>query len=132
MHSHSHAMHSGVDAALFQTLCGVTPTRPGFGAFTVAPRLPKDMRYIACRLDTYAGHIAVRVEKLGDSMTLSCRIPPNTEAVLTFPEMENYDECLLYDGERQVEKAKTMTLGSGNYSFRLVPEKYIRFQPYAN
>ena len=130
MHSHSHAMHSGVDAALFHVLCGVTPTAPGFGTFAIAPKLPEDMRYTACRLDTYAGQISVRVEKFSDMLELSCEIPPNTEADLILPQPEGDGEYLLFDGERQIENRQSMHLGSGRYHFRLVPERYIRFQPY--
>lgn len=132
MHSHSHAMHSGIEAALFQTLCGIVPTTPGFRTFTIAPQLPKDMRFVECSLKTISGYIALSVEKFGDCMTLSCTIPPNTEADLTFPELGSFDNCLLYDGERQIEKQKTLHLGSGQYTFRLVPETYIAFVPYKN
>ena len=130
MHSHNHAMHGGIDAALFQTLCGVVPTSPAFRSFRIAPRLPEDMRFVRCALHTYAGNIEVSVEKLSDSLVLSCTVPPNTEASLTFPDFDRYGSCLLFDGERLIEKTETMRLGSGTYSFRLIPEEYVRFRPY--
>ena len=130
MHSHSHAMHAGIEAALFQTICGIVPTTPGFGTFTIAPQLPKDMHYAECRLDTCAGEIAVSVERFTDSLTLSCTIPPNTEADLTFPKMDSFGGCVLFDGERRIEKAETLHVGSGSYTFRLVPETYLTFEPY--
>ncbi|MBQ3178844.1 MAG: family 78 glycoside hydrolase catalytic domain [Clostridia bacterium] len=130
MHSHSHAMHSGIEAALFQTLCGIVPTTPGFRKFTIAPRLPKDMRFVECRLFTYAGDIHLSVEKFTDCLTLSCTIPPNTEADLTFPDMDSFGNCILFDGERQIDKSRELHLGSGNYTFRLVPETYLAFEPY--
>ncbi len=130
MHSHSHAMHAGIEAALFQTICGIVPTTPGFGTFTIAPKLPKELHFAGCHLDTYAGEIDVWMEKFTDSLTLSCTIPPNTEADLTFPDMDSFGGCVLFDGERRIEKAKTLHLGSGRYIFRLVPETYLTFEPY--
>jgi len=106
------------------------PTSPAFRTFRIAPRLPADMRSVHCRLDTYAGIIEVSAEKLGDSLVLRAAVPPNTEAELVFPDLEGYESCLLLDGERLREKAKALTLGGGNYVFRLIPEEYIRFQPY--
>jgi alpha-L-rhamnosidase len=125
MHSHSHAMHSGISAALYQTLCGVVPTSPAFRTFTIAPRLPREMRFVRCSLDTYSGRIAVMCESFGDSLVLSCTVPPNTEAMLTFPDYDTYENCLLYDGERLTEKQENMRLGSGKYVFRLVPKALI-------
>lgn len=130
MHSHNHALHAGIDAALFQTLCGIVPTSPMFRTFSIAPQIPEDMRHVHCSLETYSGTISLSLEKLGDTLVLSCVVPPNTEAELSFPELAFYDDCLLFDGERLVEKAKTMKLGSGNYNFRLIPENYVRFEPY--
>ncbi|MBQ7300191.1 MAG: family 78 glycoside hydrolase catalytic domain [Clostridia bacterium] len=125
MHSHSHAMHSGISAALYQTLCGVVPTSPAFRTFTIAPCLPQDMRFVRCSLDTCSGRIEVMYESFGDSCTLSCTVPPNTEATLTFPDFAEFEDCLLFDGERLVEKQKTLHIGSGNYVFRLVPKHLI-------
>lgn len=130
MHSHNHAMHAGIGAALFQTLCGIVPTSPMFRTFRIAPQMPEDMRDVHCRLETYSGSISLSLEKLGDTLVLSCVIPPNTEAELMFPAFTSYDNCLLFDGERLIEKAKTIKLGSGSYNFRLIPECYVRFQPY--
>ena len=125
MHSHSHAMHSGISAALYQTLCGVVPTTPAFRTFTIAPQMPRDMRFVSCTLDTYAGTIKVMCESFGDSMVLSCTVPPNTEAALTFPDFAGYDDCLLFDGERLIEKQKNLILGGGRYVFRLVPKSLM-------
>ena len=130
MHSHNHAMHSGIEAALFQTLCGVVPTAPMFRTFRIAPKLPSDMHNVCCKLNTYSGKIEVSAEKIGDTLVISLSVPPNTQAELTFPDFESYQNCLLFDGERKTEKAETLLLGSGNYTFRLIPEEYIRFQPY--
>lgn len=130
MHSHSHAMHAGIDAGLFQTLCGIVPTTPGFGTFQIAPDLPKDVHFVTCHLDTCAGEIDLHVEKYTDSLTLSCTIPPNTEADLTFPDLDSFGGCVLLDGERPIEKAKALHLGSGHYTFHLVPETYLTFEPY--
>lgn len=130
MHSHNHALHAGIDAALFQTICGIVPTSPMFRTFRIAPQIPEDMRDLHCRLETYSGNISLSLEKLGDTLVLSCVIPPNTEAELTFPELASYDDCLLFDGERVIEKSKTLKLGSGSYNFRLIPESYISFEPY--
>lgn len=125
MHSHSHAMHSGISAALYQTLCGVVPTSPAFRTFTIAPRLPREMHFVRCSLDTYSGRIEVMCESFGDSLVLSCTVPPNTEATLTFPDHDSYENCLLFDGERAIDKQKNMCLGSGKYVFRLVPKALI-------
>ena len=125
MHSHSHAMHSGISAALYQTLCGVVPTTPAFRTFTIAPRLPREMRFVRCSLDTCSGRIKVMCESFGDSLVLSCTVPPNTEATLTFPDDDAYENCLLFDGERLITKQKTMRLGGGQYVFRLVPKTLI-------
>ena len=125
MHSHSHAMHSGISAALYQTLCGVVPTSPAFRTFTIAPRLPRKMRFVRCSLDTYSGRIGVMCESFGNSLVLSCTVPPNTEATLTFSDYEAYENCLLFDGERAIVKQKNMRLGSGKYVFRLVPKVLI-------
>lgn len=70
------------------------------------------------------------MEKFTDSLTLSCTIPPNTEADLTFPKMDSFGGCVLFDGERRIEKAETLHVGSGSYTFRLVPETYLTFEPY--
>ena len=125
MHSHSHAMHSGISAALYQTLCGVVPTSPAFRTFTVAPRLPREMRFVRCALDTYSGRIEVMCESFGDCLVLSCTVPPNTEATLTLPDYDTYDNCLLFDGEREIPKQQTMHLGGGRYVFRLIPKALI-------
>ena len=125
MHSHSHAMHSGISAALYATLCGVIPTSPAFRTFTVAPRMPHDMRFVRCAFDTVSGRIEVMCESFGDSLVLSCTVPPNTEAILTFPDYESYEQCMLFDGERRIEKQKTLRIGGGRYIFRLVPKHLI-------
>lgn len=125
MHSHNHAMHSGVSAAFYQTLCGVVPTSPAFRTFEIAPRLPRDLRFVRCSLNTVSGSIAVICESFGDCLVLSCTVPPNTEALLTFPNCEAYENCLLFDGERLIEKQQTLRIGSGQYTFRLVPKHLI-------
>ena len=64
-------------------------------------------------------------ESFGDSLVLSCTVPPNTEAMLTFPDYDAYEACLLFDGERLTAKQETIHLGSGKYIFRLVPKALI-------
>lgn len=64
-------------------------------------------------------------EFFGDSLVLSCTVPPNTEAALTFPDYDAYENCLLFDGERMIDKQKTLRLGGGRYVFRLVPRALI-------
>ena len=130
MHSHNHAMHSGIEAALFQTLCGITPTSPMFRTFRIAPRIPRDLHSVQCKLKTYCGEIEMSLEKFSDSLVLSCVIPPNTGAEICFPDFDSFEECVLFDGERRIEKFRTKTFGSGKYNFRLIPEKYVLFQPY--
>ena len=130
MHSHNHAMHSGIEAALFQTLCGITPKSPMFRTFRIAPKLPQEVHSVECKLNTYSGEIAMSLEKISDTLVLSCTVPPNTEAEISFPDFDSFEECILFDGERQIEKFKTKIIGSGKYCFRLIPEKYILFQPY--
>ncbi len=130
MHSHNHAMHAGINAALFQTLCGIVPTAPTFRSFRIAPKLPSDMRYVQCKLETYSGTIAMSLERIGDTLVMSCLIPPNTEAELRIPDLDAYDTCVLFDGERKIEKTETMRLGSGQYQFRLIPKEYVDFQAY--
>jgi alpha-L-rhamnosidase len=125
MHSHSHAMHSGISAALYQTLCGVVPTSPAFRTFTIAPRLPREMHFVRCSLETYSGRIEMMCESFGDSLVLSCSVPPNTEATLTFSDYDAYENCLLFDGERAIDKQKNICLDSGKYVFRLVPKALI-------
>ncbi|MBE6665907.1 MAG: hypothetical protein E7603_06800 [Ruminococcaceae bacterium] len=130
MHSHNHAMHSGIEAALFQTLCGITPTSPMFRTFRIAPKIPHDLHSVQCKLKTYSGEIEMSLEKFSDSLVLSCVIPPNTQAEIFFPDFDSFNECILFDGERRIEKFKNQILGSGKYTFRLIPEKYVLFQPY--
>jgi hypothetical protein len=124
-------MHSGIDAALFQTLCGIVPTAPAFRSFTIAPKLPKDMNFIQCKLHTYAGEIMLHLEKIGDTLVISCLVPPNTEAEMTIPDFDTYDTCVLFDGERRIEKTEKMKLGSGYYQFRLIPKAYVDFKAYS-
>jgi hypothetical protein len=45
--------------------------------------------------------------------------------MLTFPDYDTYENCLLYDGERLTEKQENIHLGSGKYVFRLVPKALI-------
>ena len=132
MHSHNHALHSGIDAALFQTLCGIVPTAPMFRTFRIAPRLPKDMHFVQGKIQTYSGEIAVSIEKLSDTLVLSCVIPPNTEAELILPTIDTDESCAFFDGERRIEPFEKKLLGSGRYLFRVIPEKYVSFQPYEN
>ena len=83
------------------------------------------MRFVRCALDTYSGRIEVMCESFGDSLVLSCTVPPNTEATLTLPDYDTYDNCLLFDGEREIPKQQTMHLGGGKYVFRLIPKALI-------
>lgn len=145
MHSHSHAMHSGIDAAFYHVFCGVEPVTPGFERFRIRPCLPKEMNFCQCTIDSYAGKIYVRVEKINDGLTMQLEIPPNTEAEVIWPEMDREKEYYLFDGERRISREAectanpapenngalnagqwTMTLGSGKYCLRLVPVSYIR------
>ncbi len=125
MLTHSHAMHAGIDAALFSTICGIMPTKPGFAAFDVAPMLPRDMAFASCRIRTFSGEIVVNVERIGGGMAISLTVPQNTTAAVHFPHFDTYDDCILFDGEKQVEKTDILTVGGGTYCLRLVPKYYV-------
>ncbi len=124
MLTHSHAMHSGIDAALFSTLCGVTPTSPGFASFSVAPMLPKEMQFVKCRIATFAGDISVTVERIAGGMTISLCVPQNTTAAVSFPRFENDRDCVLYDGEKLLCAENPLMLGGGTYCLRMVSNNH--------
>ncbi len=122
MHSHSHAMHAGIDAALFATFCGVQPMENGFETFAVEPHLPGEIRHCGCRIHTWAGAIAVEIERICGGLSLTLDVPPNTTAVVKLPDFPGYDDCILLDGERLIPKTREMTLGGGRYHLRYVPK----------
>lgn len=123
MLTHSHAMHAGIDAALFETVCGITPIAPGFASFAVAPTLPREMHFASCRIRTVAGEIAVSVERIAGGMTLCLTVPENTTATVTLPHFETKKNCLLFDGEKQIPMTETLRLGGGRYCLRAVPKE---------
>lgn len=124
MHSHSHGMHAGFDASFYRTLCGVTAVGAGFSSFRVAPCLPESMTFAECTMKTASGDIGVRFERLYGGCELYLRVPPNTTAYVELPRDPAYADCGLWDGERRMERTDTdtLTLGSGVYQLRLVPE----------
>lgn len=121
MHSHSHALHGGIDAALYRVFCGITAKEPAYRKFGIAPCLPEDMNFCGCTLGTASGDIRIKIERLYGGLEMDIEIPPNTKATLTVPEYEKYRDCNMWDGERLIEKNECMELGSGHYQLRLVP-----------
>jgi len=125
MHSHSHGMFAGIDASFYSVICGITPLSPGFGSFSVSPCIPADMSYAECSMQTAAGRIALKAERLYGGLELTVVTPPNTTATLEFPNWDKYSKCGMWEGERRIEKRRVLTLGGGVYNFRLVPEKNL-------
>lgn len=125
MHSHSHMMNSGIDSAFYRIFCGITTVTPGFKHFRIAPRIPADMQFCKCSVQTVSGKISIRLERLYGGLELSMEIPPNTRADVVLPEWERYADCTLWDGERQIEKKKNWNLSGGRYQFRLVPRRNL-------
>lgn len=130
MHSHSHAFYAGADASFYRIFCGIRPTGNGFRHVKIAPNLPERMSFAECTLKTVSGTFRVNVEKISEGFSISLTIPPNTDAEVVFPKLENKDSYALFDGERNIPFTDTCLLGSGTYNFRAVPKRYLDKQVY--
>ncbi|MBQ7301461.1 MAG: family 78 glycoside hydrolase catalytic domain [Clostridia bacterium] len=126
MHSHSHAMYAGIDAAFYRVFCGITTIKPGFREFHVAPNLPADMQFCSCKVQTVSGMIAIQVEKLYGGLEISLEVPINTSCILEFPEWEKYKDHNLWDGEMMIDNRCQLKLCGGIYHFRLVPKGLVQ------
>lgn len=125
MHSHSHAFFAGIDSSFYRVFCGVRPLSPVFKRFEVKPILPKGMRFAECNLETRSGMIYVKVEKISNGLSVMLTVPANTEAEIVLPDDVCSDEYMLFDGEFPLKKTKKISLGSGTYNFRVIPEKQL-------
>ncbi|MDD6800289.1 MAG: family 78 glycoside hydrolase catalytic domain [Firmicutes bacterium] len=125
MHSHSHELFAGIDAAFYRVFAGITALTPAFRSFRIAPCMPSDMQFCECKIKTMSGTVAFKAEKLYGGLELTVTIPPNTSAVLEIPKWEKFDDCGMWEGERRIEKKPVLTLGSGTYNLRLVPERCV-------
>jgi len=122
MNSHSHGMFAGPDASFYEMFAGLRATAAGFAEAEINPRLPGSMTMVRAEQNTVRGKIAVSLERLADGYEMRITIPVGVKAKVQLPAPEAGN--VLFDGERPMQYARTLALGSGQYIFRSVPAVY--------
>lgn len=80
----NHAWSGGGLTILSQYVCGVSPLKPGFREWMVAP-CPAGVRQAETFIPTVSGNIKVAFVDSSDSFALSVSVPKETEALVCMP-----------------------------------------------
>ncbi|MDF2686088.1 MAG: hypothetical protein K0S55_1269 [Clostridia bacterium] len=135
MHSHNHAMFSGIDASFYKIFGGLEPLEPGFKKFKIQPIMPQGMNFVYIDFNSISGKITANIEKRSDGTELKLVVPYNTTAEIYIP-ISNED-YIIFDGERLLDISKykiknelsgsyiKMDLNSGIYNLRTCLKKLI-------
>ncbi len=77
----NHAWSGGGLTILSQYITGVSPTKPAFEEFTVAPHLGP-LKWIKSSTPTKFGSIDVELNRTGETVTMKLTVPPGTKATV--------------------------------------------------
>ena len=119
MNSHSHGMFAGPDVSFYEMFAGIRATAAGFSEVELDPRLPASMSMVQAEQQTVRGKIALSLERLAGGYEMRVSVPVGVKARVHLP--APIPGNLLLDGERPMDPAEILTLGSGQYRFRSVP-----------
>ncbi|WP_163232111.1 family 78 glycoside hydrolase catalytic domain [Caulobacter rhizosphaerae] len=85
MNSFNHYALGAVCAFLYRRVAGIEPTAPGFSQFRVAPLIDRRIGSAGATLDCVRGRIETSWRVVGDRVSLTLQVPPNSRAEVSMP-----------------------------------------------
>ncbi len=87
MNSFNHYAYGAVGQWIYERLAGLAPdvSAPGYKRIRIQPILDSPLEFAEAEHETRYGKASVRWERDGETISLDCRIPPNTTAVIELP-----------------------------------------------
>ena len=100
MNSLNHYTYGSIAQWMYENICGLTVTEPGFKTFRVAPEFNDKFSFADMRYASPKGEIRIRWEKGNGDYTLFVKVPFDTKAAVKLP---GKDEVLLPAGEHWIK-----------------------------
>jgi len=131
MNSHNHPMYGTVSTWFYKHLAGISAVEEGFKRFSIAPKVPTEMRFAKASMETVRGRVVSGWEKTVKGLEMEIEIPFGSEVELIIPKgytsLYEKDTCIfINDKFTAVPGVETaafengvlkLVLGSGKYSF---------------
>lgn len=89
--SFNHYVFGCIDEWIFENICGIKATEPGFKSFLIQPIVGGDITFAKRNYKSINGTIYVEWSTENDIFALKVRIPCNTRATIILPSGEKYE-----------------------------------------
>ena len=88
MNSFNHYAYGAVGDWMYRVLAGIDldPAEPGYKHVLIRPRPGGGLTFARGSLNTVYGEVAAAWERVGDSLRVTVRVPPNTHATIRLPQ----------------------------------------------
>lgn len=118
-YSNCHPMFGSVTEWFYRWLGGIRPmsAHPGFTAFTLAPSVPEDLKFVNCTYNSPQGPIISNWRKENDALIYEWEIPPGSEAQVSLETTPSEKIELIRNGEI-VDQNELQGLQTGTFKLR--------------
>lgn len=89
MNSFNHYAYGSVGAWMYETIGGIKPKTPGYQQSIIAPKLNHQLTHAVTRLTTLYGDLESQWAVAKNQLTLTVKVPANTEAEIVLPQVGN-------------------------------------------
>jgi alpha-L-rhamnosidase len=113
--SHNHPMFGSVSEWFYKSLAGIQPdpSSSGFKKFIIKPSVVGDLTWVKAHHDTMYGRIESSWRRVGNKLTMTVTVPPNTSAAIFVP-----GSGVMEGGKSvKVSRSGAVEVGSGTYVF---------------